>query len=162
VTPPFQSLLDRHGAALLGYLRAAVGPREAEDCFQDTVCAALRSYGRSTPTGADLRPWLFTVAHGVVVDHHRRRARRARPAPHRETAAVAPPMPHDEELWQALDRLPPKQRSATVLRVLEDLAYREVAAIMQISESAARRNVHVALGRLREELDHHDRSRSPT
>jgi DNA-directed RNA polymerase specialized sigma24 family protein len=40
-----------------------------------------------------------------------------------------------------------------VLRVLEDLAYREVGEIMGITEPAARRNVHVALKRLREEVE---------
>jgi RNA polymerase sigma factor (sigma-70 family) len=152
VTPPFQVLLDQHGASLLGYLRASVGPVEAEDCFQDTVCAALRSYGRATPTGVDLRPWLFTIAHGVVVDHHRRRTRRQRPEPLTAATDVSPPGPRDDALWAALARLPPKQRSATVLRVLEDLTYRDVGEIMGITEPAARRNVHVALQRLREEM----------
>lgn len=152
MTPPFQVLLDRHAASLLGYLRASVGPAEAPDCFQDTVCAALRSYGRATPTGDDLRPWLFTIAHGVVVDHHRRRARRQRPEPLAPRIEVSPPAPRDDDLWAALDDLPDKQRSATVLRVLEDLPYRDVGRIMGISEEAARRNVHVALRRLREEL----------
>jgi len=152
VTPPFQVLLDQHATALLGYLRASVGPADAPDCFQDTVCAALRSYGRATPTGVDLRPWLFTIAHGVVVDHHRRRARRQRPERLAPTVDVSPPAPRDDDLWAALDGLPDKQRSATVLRVLEDLSYRNVGQIMGISEEAARRNVHVALKRLREEL----------
>ena len=152
MTPPFQVLLDEHALSLLGYLRASVGPIEAEDCFQDTVCAALRSYGRATPTGDDLRPWLFTIAHGVVVDHHRRRSRRQRPEPFPPVTVVAPPQPRDEVVWTALDGLPPKQRSATVLRVVEDLTYRDVAEIMGISEAAARRNVHVGLNRLREEL----------
>lgn len=152
MTPPFQALLDRHAASLLGYLRASVGPADAEDCFQDTVCAALRSHGRTTPTGGDLRPWLFTIAHGVVVDHHRRRSRRSRPTRLAPEAEVAAPTPRDDDLWDALDGLPAKQRMATVLRVLEDLTYRDVGRIMGISEPAARRNVHVALGRLREEL----------
>lgn len=153
MTAPFQTLLDQHGASLLGYIRASVGPAEAEDTFQDAVCAALRSYGRSTPTGADLRPWLFTIAHGVVVDHHRRRSRRQRPEPLAPGPDLSPPGPRDEALWTALDGLPPKQRSAVVLRVLEDLAYREVGEIMGITEPAARRNVHVALKRLREEVE---------
>jgi RNA polymerase sigma factor (sigma-70 family) len=153
VTPPFQTILDRHAGPLLGYLRASVGPAEAEDCFQDTVCAALRSYDRSTPQGSDLRPWLFTIAHGVVVDHHRRAARRRRPmADEPRVSVVTPAEPVDDTVWEALSSLPPKQRSAVVLRVVEDLAYRQVAEIMQISEAAARRNVHVALGRLKEEL----------
>lgn len=147
-------MLDQHGPALHRYVRASVGPAEAEDCFQDTVCAALRSYGRSTPSGADLRAWLFTIAHGVVVDHHRRREQRSKPRPRPADRTEQAVEPADESVWEALDALPPKQRAAVLLRIVDDLAYGEVATIMATSEAAARRNVHVALGRLRKELAH--------
>ena len=62
----------------------------------------------------------------VAVDHHRRRERRQRPRPALPTATASPPSPRDDALWDALEALPPKQRSATVLRVVEDLTYRDV------------------------------------
>ena len=45
--------------------------------------------------------------------------------------------------------LPPKQRQAVSLRYVADLSHREIAAVMETSEDAARRNVHEALVRLR-------------
>ena len=48
-------------------------------------------------------------------------------------------------------RLPDKQRTALALRFVADLAYAEIAAAMETSEEAARRNVHEGLKRLREE-----------
>ena len=46
--------------------------------------------------------------------------------------------------------LPDKQRAAVALRFAADLRYREVAAAMQTTEEAARRNVHEGLRKLRE------------
>ena len=41
--------------------------------------------------------------------------------------------------------MPPRQRSAVVLRFLGDLAHREIAAAIGCSEEAARRSLHEGL-----------------
>jgi RNA polymerase sigma factor (sigma-70 family) len=57
----------------------------------------------------------------------------------------------DGDLWAAVAALPDKQRTAVALRFIADSAYAEIATAMEISEPAARRNVHEGLKRLREE-----------
>ena len=42
--PPFQRLLDEHADVVLRFCAASVGPVDADDCFQETVIAALRAY----------------------------------------------------------------------------------------------------------------------
>ena len=44
--PPFQRLLEEHRVAVYRFLVAAVGPQEADDCFQETFLAAMRAYPR--------------------------------------------------------------------------------------------------------------------
>jgi RNA polymerase sigma factor (sigma-70 family) len=157
--PPFQQLLDEHGSDVLGFLVASVGPHDAEDCFQETFIAALRSYDRLEHAD-NLRGWLLTIAHRKAIDHHRSGARRARPSgspdevgrdlPARVSrGGTADP---DDELWQAVSVLPPKQRSAVVLRFATDMAYRQIGDMLDCSEAAARRNVHEGLTKLRGEL----------
>lgn len=77
---PFQELLDRHGEEVYRFLVGAVGPLEADDCFQETFLAALRAYGR-LDDGSNLRGWLLTIARRKAIDEHRARARRAAPVP---------------------------------------------------------------------------------
>jgi RNA polymerase sigma factor (sigma-70 family) len=48
--------------------------------------------------------------------------------------------------------LPPKQRSAVVLRFATDMAYSQIGEMLDTSEEAARRNVHEGLKKLRGEL----------
>jgi DNA-directed RNA polymerase specialized sigma24 family protein len=55
----------------------------------------------------------------------------------------------DDELWTHVRALPEKQRHALALRVLLDLPYVQVGAIMRTSPVAARRNVFEAISTLR-------------
>ena len=159
--PPFQELLDHHGSDVLGYLVATVGPHEAEDVFQETFIAALRAYG-GLGHARNLRSWLLTIAHNKAIDHHRARARRAIPGGDPEEVAGSVPSRNskpeevvsagDPDLWRAVSALPPKQRSAVVLRYATDMSYPAIARAMDSTEAAARRNVHEGLEKLRGEF----------
>jgi len=154
--PPFQALLDAHGAAVHRFLVASVGPSEADDCFQEACIAALRSYPRLTHAD-NLRGWLLRIAQRKVIDAHRARARRPVPvpaAPEREAGATFPPaesIDGQPAVWALVRALPEKQRVAVFLRSAADLSYAEVAEVLGSSQEAARRNVHEGLKRLREE-----------
>lgn len=154
--PPFQQLLDRHRGDVLGFLIATVGPQDAEDCFQETFLAALRAYPRLEHQ-RNLRSWLMTIAHRKAIDHHRARKQEPAAAATEDAAGVATPLAasvngSDPGLWQAVAELPPKQRSAVMLRFAADLPYRDIGERIDCSEDAARRNVHEGVKRLREEL----------
>ncbi len=149
---PFQQVVDELGADLLRYLVAAVGPQEAPDTFQETVVSALRSYPR-LEDGRGVRPWLFTIAHSRVVDHHRARDRRPLPVEQLPDVGREDPEPVDEELWASVADLPEGQRSALVLRYVGGLRHREVAEVLGCSEAAARARVSEALKHLREEME---------
>jgi RNA polymerase sigma factor (sigma-70 family) len=149
--PPFQALLDQHKHDVLGFLIAAVGPQEAEDCFQETFLAALRGYPR-LEDDRNLRGWLLTIAHRKAIDHHRARGRRATPVGDPPEVAVDPAEPRATGIWSAVATLPPKQRTAVALRFACDMPHREIAATLGGSEEAARRNVHEGVKKLREVL----------
>ncbi|MBM3667375.1 MAG: sigma-70 family RNA polymerase sigma factor [Actinobacteria bacterium] len=155
--PPFQQLLDEHGRDVLGFLIASVGPHDAEDCFQETFIAALRGYPRLKHAG-NLRSWLLTIAHRKAIDHHRAGARGALPSGSAEEVGGALggsdarlESAGDEEIWTLVSVLPPKQRSAVVLRFATDMAYRQIGDLLDCSEEAARRSVHEGLKTLRGE-----------
>jgi RNA polymerase sigma factor (sigma-70 family) len=149
--PPFQNLLDTHKGDVLGFLIAAVGPHDAEDCFQETFLAALRAYPRLEDDG-NLRGWLLTIAHRKAIDHHRARRRRPDPVADVPEQAVAPQRNGRAPIWRAVAVLPPKQRTAVALRFACDLPHREIADAIGCSEEAARRNVHEGIKKLREVL----------
>lgn len=160
--PPFQSLIDAHGRDVHRLLVGIVGAQAADDCYQETWLAALAAYPRLR-TASSLRAWVMTIAHSKAMDHHRARVRARARAPVTSVAdgrAEAPvdlstapaDAARDDELWSRVAALPVKQRAAIALRFIADAAYGDIAAAMQTSEDAARRNVHEGLKRLRKEV----------
>jgi RNA polymerase sigma factor (sigma-70 family) len=148
--PPFQRLLDQHRDDVHRFLVASAGPQDADDCFQETFIAALRTYPRLRD-GSNLRAWLLTIAHRKAIDAHRARARRPVPVPEPPERVDAATNPGEPELWERVRALPPKQRGAVVLRYAADLTHADVARVLDCSEEAARRSVHEGLTRLRKE-----------
>lgn len=146
--PPFQTLLDDHGPLVLRYLRAAVGPDEAEDCWQEAMISALRAYPR-LGDARNLRGWLLRIAQREALDTHRARRRRPVAVERVSLGSVDPGEPADPRLWSAVRSLPEKQRAAVTLRFAGDLDYRQIGELIDCSEQAARQNVRAGLRTLR-------------
>lgn len=162
--PPFQRFVDGHREDVWRFLVASVGPTEAEDCFQETFVSALKAYPRLHPR-SNLKAWVLTIAHRKAIDAHRQHARQ--PLPIAEIEAVdgraeTSPRSRDGELWQAVRELPPRQRSAVVLRFVADMPHREIASAIGCSEEAARRSLHEGLAKLRKELPTAERTKTNT
>ncbi len=149
--PPFQDLVEANRATVYRFLTVAVGPVDADDCFQETFLAALRAYPRlkrrrpARPVGPEDR-----LAEGdrPPPSHGRGARSRATTLPERATHDDEPST--DDPLWAAVRALPPKQRVAVVHRHVLDRSYADIAELMDSSEETARANVHQGTKRLRE------------
>jgi RNA polymerase sigma factor (sigma-70 family) len=137
---PFEQIVDQYGQVVLRVCRAVVGPVDAEDAWSETFLSALKAYP-GLPEGANVEAWLVTIAHRKAVDITRARARAAVPVdvPPEEVGRYGRPEDWDGDLWNALAKLPDKQRSTVVYHYLVGLPYQEVAAIVGGSTDAARR-----------------------
>ena len=151
--PPFEHVIELHGPAVLRFCAAQAGAERAEDCFQETMLAALRAYD-SVRDPAAVRSWLFSIAQRKAVDAHRARAREPEPVAEPEPAVATTDgiEVHEAGVWSLVGTLPDKQRSAVALRYLADLSHAEIGEVMATSTEAARRNVFEGLKRLREQL----------
>ncbi len=150
--PPFEHVVEQHGPAVLRFCGAQAGAERAEDCFQETMLAALRAYDEVRDASA-IRSWLFAIAARKAVDAHRQRLRAPEPVADLEPlAGGADDAPPDDGVWRLVRSLPDKQRVAVALRYLGDLSHGEIAEVMGIGEAAARRNVFEGLERLRERI----------
>ena len=148
---PFQRFFEQQAPPVASFLRGLLGPDDAEECLQETFIAALGAYDDFD--GRRPRAWILTIARHKATDAHRARARRPRPsAEAAELAGAAPPeaAPLSDEIWAEVARLPDKQRAALVLRYALDLPHREIGAVLDCSEAAARRSVHEGISKLRE------------
>ena len=126
----------------------------AEDVTQH-VFIALASQARGLIRHPDLIGWLYTTtrhrAANVVRSERRRKIREGDPslmpdnhsAPEIDWSRVAP------VLDDAIERLGAVDRTAIILRFSERRAFAEIAAMLNVSEDAARMRVDRALDKLR-------------
>ena len=134
-------------------------PTEAEDTVQDTFVRVME-HKKSLPEVRDLRVWLVRITWNLALD----RRRRIRPDQLDETfaqALVARNTPADVALHDAreltrvlleIDRLPRAERQVLLLSALEELDTRELAQVLNKSESAIRALIFRARTHLRQRL----------
>ena len=135
-------------------------PTEAEDAVQDTFVRVME-HKHSLPEIRDLRPWLVRITWNLALD----RRRRIRPDQLDETFALSLAgrnTPADVALHEArelarvfreIDRLPRAERQVLLLSAIEELDTRELAQVLNKSESAIRALIFRARTRLRQRLE---------
>lgn len=147
---PFDEVVAEYGPMVLRVCRAVVGANDAEDAWSDTFLSALKAYPELAP-GANVEAWLVTIAHRRAIDAGRARTRRASPTdtiPER-VASGADPALRDPELWDAVARLPDKQRRAVAYHHIAGLPFAEIAPLLGNSPAAARRAAADGIAALR-------------
>jgi RNA polymerase sigma-70 factor (ECF subfamily) len=147
-------------------------PEDAEDVMQDALMRTYQHVHRIEAPEA-FRTWLYTTVRNACLMKRRRRV--GEPARHvsieqdggddrdgsRPVEIEAPARAADEQIqnaWMgarlraALRALPDSYRAVVVLREIEGLSTREVAGIMQLSESNVKTRLHRARAMLRDQL----------
>lgn len=147
----FSRLVERHQAAVRGFLRRMLGGgwADADDVAQETFLAAWRSL-RSLKEPAGVRAWLCGIAWRKAQDHIRS-ARRgaARDNLWLETAPVSSALSHEDRLsvTAAMAELPPDVRACVALCLADGWSHGEASMALDLPLGTVKS--HVARGRAR-------------
>lgn len=153
----FGALYDGYVDRVYRYCYRRTGSHyEAEELTAQTFRRALEALPKYEWRGAPFGAWLFRIAGNLIVDGSKRREV---PIDGRDFEQPGP-QPVDglleaeeiDELWQAVYRLPLHQQQVLVLRFAQGLSTREVARIVNRSETATKQLVYRSLKALRERL----------
>ena len=151
----------------------ARSPEGVDDVVQEAVLRAFRGF--DTLRGADARAWLMTIVRNCHFTARRREQRQAgEPLPGEpeswdpDTLAAATPDPESELISQdeaqalirLMAQLPDDYREVLVLREIEDMDYRQIAAVTGVplgtvmsrlarARAALRKRWHMQPGALR-------------
>ncbi|MBL7545174.1 MAG: sigma-70 family RNA polymerase sigma factor [Bdellovibrionaceae bacterium] len=155
----FSEIVKRHQKSLLRMsLRFVRDLDMAEDVVQESFIKAYEKLnafeGRST-----FKSWLFQIAVNTAKNKLRERKRLTTDIDSIQLAvgAVAETsLVHSalsQEIQEEIDKLPTKQRTALILRVYEDLSFKEIADIMECPYDTAKANYRHALIKLKDSFE---------
>jgi RNA polymerase sigma-70 factor, ECF subfamily len=156
----FGDLYDCHVERIYRFIASRVRDgRLAEDITQEVFFSALKNMPKYRDTGASFSAWLYRIACNAIVTHYRRSRNEVGVESLTGVAATTEGVldavvrrEGSRRIWQAIDRLPPRQREAMRLKFSADLSMEGVARAMGTSPAAIKLLVHRAVQRLRREL----------
>ena len=131
---------------------------EAQDLVQNVYLQAWKAFHRFEP-GTNCRAWL-----GSIMYHRHSKRRKAATRLHlvsdaeeriAETIAFEAPTPQnvtDEEVLGALERLPPAFQEVVILADVEEMSYKEIAAVIDVPMGTVMSRISRGRRLLRSEL----------
>lgn len=147
-----EAFYAQHGPYILRYLRRLVGPKYAEDLLQETFVQALSHTKRLNEVNSP-RAWLFRVARNLAMNVLRKK---------KITVNIdLDSLVHSDSLEDprlmamrcAINKLSDKHRETVLLRWYDQLSYKEIAQVQDISIGTVRSRLHNSLGQLRMQMD---------
>jgi RNA polymerase sigma-70 factor, ECF subfamily len=129
-------------------------PGAAEDAAAQVFVEAIRGIGKYHYRGVPVRAWLYAIAHNVVVDAVKRRAKRGEVPllDSLDTAGRERELGLGVDFLKAMATLTDEQQQVIALRFVQDLPVAEVAVVMKRSEGAVKMLQLRALAALRREM----------
>lgn len=150
-------LIDRHQQRIYSFIYSKVYNKDiAEDIFQDTFIKVIRTLkkGAYNEEGKFL-PWVMRIAHNLVIDHFRRNKRLPK-FEHNGDFNIFTVLSDSElnaekqlirqqtesDLQQLIQQLPKDQLEVLIMRMYQDMSFKEIAEKTGVS-------INTSLGRMR-------------
>jgi len=155
----FGGIYDLYVRKIHDFIYYKVHHREtAQDLTSDTFMKALGGLDRFDAGKGSISSWLYRIARNTVIDHYRTKKEYAAiddawdiPAGGGVEADIDA-LARIDRVRQQLRVLPPDQRDIVIMRVWQELSYREIAEIVGKSEDNCKMIFCRAAKKLRETM----------
>jgi RNA polymerase sigma-70 factor (ECF subfamily) len=151
----FEELIKQIRPELHRYAARMIGSAiDGEDVVQEAVLKAFSSLDQ-IKTGANVRGWLFRIAHNKAIDYLRRRNQQTMEQLDENLSTEPEDLPLEQKEATALAlkvflRLAPRQRSCVILKDVLGYSLAEISALLDASVAEIKAVLHRGRARLRE------------
>ena len=126
----------------------------ADDIAQDALVRAYVASGSFLGL-SKFSTWLFRIAYNCYIDHCRKPGREHSSLESSEALGIQADDASDsafrhQQLYQALERLPDKEKAAIVLFYFEDRSIKEISAILQMPAGTVKYHLSSGRGHLKQ------------
>lgn len=150
-------LIQRHKQKIYSFIYSKVYDKDiTEDIFQDTFIKVIRTLklGKYNEEGKFL-PWVMRIAHNLVIDHFRKSNRMPKfdntgefsifsvlsdSSLNAEKSIIKNQV--ESDVRRIIDELPADQKNVLIMRMYQDMSFKEIAERTGVS-------INTALGRMR-------------
>lgn len=165
-----ETLIKRHQSRIFGFIYSKVGDRDlADDIFQDTFIKVIRTLkSNAYNEEGKFLPWVMRIAHNLIVDHFRHNKKMPL---YRETEefSIFSVMTDDsltienklisdqvtKDLRQIVEELPDDQKEVLMMRLYQDMSFKEISEATGVSINTALGRMRYAVINLRKVIDKH-------
>ncbi|NLB68244.1 MAG: sigma-70 family RNA polymerase sigma factor [Lentisphaerae bacterium] len=161
----FEILVGRHSASLMRFIRGMLGQNSAyaDDVYQETWIKVINNSNKWK--GGSFKAWLTRIARNTVIDVFRRQNKMLSLDSEDELGiSFVEKMPDLRQIpgeaimgeeavaliVEEVMKLPPGQKEVFLMRVEQELSFREIAELLEIPLNTALGRMHYAVNKLRE------------
>ena len=163
-------LINRHQSKLYGFIYSKVGDRDlTDDIFQDTFIKVIKTLkSNSYNEEGKFLPWVMRIAHNLIIDHFRRNKKMPLFRETEEFSIFSIMSDQsltienqliteqvEQDLKRIIQELPADQREVVLMRMYQDLSFKEIAELTGVSINTALGRMRYALLNMRKVIDKH-------
>jgi len=153
----FRGLVETYQRRLYAVIRRQVREHsDADDILQETFLKVFRHIG-SFEGRSGLYTWMYRIVGNEVANHWNRNQRHkssgpAEDIPDGAADAWVDPDGIARQLEEAVGELPPQQQRVFRMRYYEELPYRQIAGMLNLTEGALKASFHHAVRKIEASL----------
>jgi RNA polymerase sigma-70 factor (ECF subfamily) len=163
-------LINRHQSKIYGFIYSKLSDRDiSDDIFQDTFIKVIKTLkSNSYNEEGKFLPWVMRISHNLIIDHYRRNKKMPM---YRETeefsifSIMSDNVPSIEsqlittqvenDLRKLIEELPAEQKEVLMMRMYQDLSFKEISETTGVSINTALGRMRYAIMNLRKVIDKH-------
>jgi RNA polymerase sigma-70 factor (ECF subfamily) len=161
-------LIKRHQSKIFGFIYSKLPDRDlADDIFQDTFVKVIKTLkSNSYNEEGKFLPWVMRIASNLIIDHFRRNKKMPMlreteefsifcilkdSSPNIEKQMITSQV--EEDLRKIIKELPEDQREVLIMRMYQDLSFKEISDLTGVSINTALGRMRYALMNIRKVID---------
>jgi RNA polymerase sigma-70 factor (ECF subfamily) len=164
------TLIKRHESRIYGFIYSKISDRDiSNDIFQDTFIKVIKTLkSNAYNEEGKFLPWVMRISHNLIIDHFRKNKKMplfretesfsifsimSDDSPTIENKIISEQVEMD--IKKLIEELPLDQKEVLVMRMYQDMSFKEISEITGVSINTSLGRMRYALMNLRKVIDKH-------
>lgn len=163
-------LINRHQSKIYGFIYSKISDRDiTDDIFQDTFIKVIKTLkSNAYNEEGKFLPWVMRIAHNLIIDHFRRNKKMPMFRETEEFSIFSIMTDNsmtienkmiteqvEKDLRKIIEELPQDQKEVLMMRIYQDLSFKEISELTGVSINTALGRMRYALMNLRKVIEKH-------